>query len=133
MLCVPVLFISPVTTIFIQGYDSQIYLTVLYVVITLLLFGTRHIGSLWTVWFLKIETITDKSLREWYLEREVISGDITHQKLSEPALLKQARQDRLREIMEALPGFFKFRKTKDPMIRKLAECYQATSILMVGL
>lgn len=127
------MFLSPVTTILIQGYDSEVYLAVLYVFITMLLLGTRHIGSLWTTWFQKIEIIDDKALKDWYLERKIISEDRTPQILSEPALLKQARQDMLREVIEALPSLFNFRTTKDPMVLKLAECYEATSFMMVGL
>jgi hypothetical protein len=116
----------------VQGYDSQVYLTVIYVFIALLLFGTRHVGSLWTTWFHNIRLIDDKALTEWFVERKAGSEDITLQRLSEPALLKQARQDMLHEVLEALPSLFKFRRTKDPLVLKLAECYQATLIMMVS-
>ncbi|KAL5344247.1 hypothetical protein ACLOAV_010817 [Pseudogymnoascus australis] len=127
VLCVPVLFVSPLVTIFVQGYDTQVYLSVLYCFVTLVLVGTRHIASLWATWFLKIETIDDKALKEWYLER---TGNVALEKLSEPAILIQARQDLLRKVTKAIPGLFKFRTTNDAVVLKLAKCFEATSVMM---
>lgn len=129
MLCVPVLFVSPLVTIFVHGYDTQVYLSVLYCFVALVLVGTRHIASLWATWFLKIETIDDKALKEWYLER---TGNVALEKLSEPAILIRARQDLLHKVTKAVPGLFKFRTTNDAMVLKLAKCFEATSVMMVG-
>ncbi|KFZ18278.1 hypothetical protein V502_04173 [Pseudogymnoascus sp. VKM F-4520 (FW-2644)] len=130
VLCVPVLFVSPLVTIFVQGYDTQVYLSVLYFFVALVLVGTRHIASLWATWFLKIETIDDKALKEWYLER---TRNVALEKLSEPAILIRARQDLLHEVTKAVPGLFKFRTTNDVVVLKLAKCFEATSVMMVGL
>jgi hypothetical protein len=134
LMCLPVLFLSPLITILVQGYDSEVYITVLFVFISILLLGTRYIGSKWATWLHKVNIVDDKTLRKWYLDRQTESGsesaDMELEKLSEAALLKLARQELLKEILNALPGTFKFKRTKDELVRKLADSYHATLVML---
>lgn len=113
----------------------MIYLAVIYVFISLLLLGTRRSGSLWTIWFQNIHTIDDKALKAWFLENilgKIKDGQVDLEKLSEPALLKIARKELHSRVLDSLPGLFKFNRNKDQVVSRLAECYQATLILMVS-
>jgi hypothetical protein len=108
-----------------------IYLTVLYVFVSLLLLGTRYIGSKWTTWYQNIALVDDKTLREWYIQRESVRIDTSLQKMNEPALLKVAREDLLDEVLRAKSGFLKSKTIDDPLVSKLAKFYEATLFLMV--
>ena len=120
----------------VEGHDCVIYLAVIYVFISLLLLGTRRSGSLWTVWFQNIHTIDDKALKVWFLENILSKikkeGQVDFENLSEPALLKIARNELHSQVLNSLPGLFKFNQSKDPVVSRLAGCYQATLFLMVS-
>ena len=119
----------------IEGHDCVIYLAVIYVFISLLLLGTRRSGSLWTIWFQNIHTIDDKALKAWFLENNLgkkEDGQVAFENLSEPALLKIARNELHDQVLSSLPGLFKFNSNKDQVVSRLARCYQATLILMVS-
>jgi hypothetical protein len=127
------LFISPVTTILFGGPNSAVYLAVLYTFVSLLLLGTRYIGSQWTIWYQKIALLDDVTLREWYIQRETARCNTFVEKISEPALLKAARENLLREVQRAKSRIFQSKRTVDPLVSKLAKCYDATLFLMVCL
>lgn len=119
----------------VEGHDCLVYLVVIYVFISLLLFGTRRSGSLWTIWFQNIHTIDDKALKAWFLENnlgKIKDGQIAFENLPEPALLKIARNELHSQVLKSLPGLFRFSKSKDQVVSRLAGCYQATLILMVS-
>lgn len=119
----------------VEGHDCVIYLAVIYVFISLLLLGTRRSGSLWTVWFQNIHTIDDKALKAWFLGNnlgKIKDGQAAFENLSEPALLKIARNELHSRVLRSLPGLFRFNQSKDEVVSRLAGCYQATLILMVS-
>lgn len=131
--CIPILFISPITTILVGGHDSAIYLMVLYVFVSLLLLGTRYIGSKWITWYQNIAIVDDITLREWYIQRKSARNDTSVERISEPALLKAAREDLLNEVLRAKSRFLQSKTTDDPLVSKLAKFYVATLFLMVCL
>jgi hypothetical protein len=99
-----------------------------------LLLGTRYIGSQWTTWYQKIALVDDKALRQWYIRRETARNDTFIEKISEPALLKAAREDLIQEVLRTKSRIFQFKKSNDdPLVSRLADCYDATSFLMVCL
>lgn len=126
------LLISPLITNFFGGHDSAIYLTVLYAFVSLLLLGARHAGSRWTSWYQKIVVIDDKTLKEWYIQREVAKSNSTVEEKTESALLKASRQSLHKEILKAKSGVFHSNASNDPVVSELAKCYDSTLFLMVS-
>jgi hypothetical protein len=117
---------------FVGNHDIKIYLTVLFVFVTLLLMGVRHTGSRWTTWYQKIELVNDQTLRDWYIEKRVDSNRETLEKMSDPAILKLARQALLQDVLVEQKRFFFRPATKDKVVLKLVKSYPATVFLMVG-
>jgi hypothetical protein len=130
-MCIPVLFISPIATIFLPFHDIDIYLPVLYVFIALLILGVRRIGSRWTTWYQKVTPLDDSTLKEWYLDKVSSSTKDSLEKISEPAILKLGRQALLHDIVLEKRKWFFSRHTKDNLVAQLAKSFQATDFLMV--
>jgi hypothetical protein len=128
--CIPVLFVSPLTTIFVPHHDIIIYLAVLYVFVGFLLLGVRWTGSRWTTWYQQIKLITDTELRDWYTEKQGPSSRASIEEMSDPAVLKLSRESLLQEVLtEQGKSTFSF-KSKDPLVVKLAQSFKPTSFLM---
>jgi hypothetical protein len=90
----------------------------------------RNTGARWTTWYQKIDLITDTQLRDWYLSKRTSSNKDSLEKMSDPALLRLARQSLTNDILSE-ERFSIFRtKTKDPLVSKLARSYEATEFLM---
>jgi hypothetical protein len=128
--CIPILFLSPLTTIFVQFHDIYIYLTILYVFITMLLVGLRRTGSRWTTWYQKISLVEDAELRAWYLLRSNIVSRKEIEDMTDPAILKLAREALLRDVLLETRKPFFVQESKDPLILKLAKSFEATDFLM---
>jgi hypothetical protein len=69
IMVVPTLTVSPLLTIFIEGYDIYIYPCVLYIFVSLLILGTRHVATQWVTWYHNIKTLNDSDVKDWYLQR----------------------------------------------------------------
>jgi len=131
ILCIPVLFISPLITIFVPHHDVAIYLTVIYVFIFLLFLGVRRTGSRWTTWYQNIALIDDAALRSWYMDQLSASEREDTQKMTDPSVLKLARSSLQQNVLagQRKPIFAK--GSQDPMVSKLVDSYEATIFLMV--
>jgi hypothetical protein len=114
-------------------HDIDIYLTVLYTFTTLLAFGVRHIGSQWTTWYQKIILLDDLTLKDWYLDRVPSRTKDDLLEISEPAILKLARQALFHDVVLERQKYFLARRTKDPLVAQLAGSLQATDFLMVSI
>ena len=125
---IPFLFISPIITIWIPGYDIFIYLSVIYTFLMLLVAGVRYTGSRWTTWYLEIEKISDSGLREWYVETHAEGNEEVLSGLTDPRVLRLARIELLRKVKEAR-GLFGI-SSKDPVVLSLAKSYDATIFLL---
>ncbi|KAI4923754.1 uncharacterized protein J4E92_007728 [Alternaria infectoria] len=77
IMVVPTLVISPLLTIFIQDYDIYIYPGVLYIFITLLILGTRHVATQWVTWYHNIKTLNDADIKDWYVKRSAKEQRVT--------------------------------------------------------
>ncbi|OCL10264.1 glycosyltransferase family 4 protein [Glonium stellatum] len=76
IICViPTLIISPVLTLMVTGHDVIIYLSVLYLFVTLLILGTRHVGSQWVTWYNNIKTLDDAAVKAWYVRTNEQGGN----------------------------------------------------------
>lgn len=128
VMVIPFLFISPIITIWIPDKEIFIYLAVIYTFIILLGLGVRHIGSLWTTWYLTIEKIGDQELRKWYVDTYVDGNEDTISTLTEPGVLKLAREAMIKDVRGARRRFGG--TSKDPKVLSLAKSYDATIFLL---
>jgi hypothetical protein len=71
IMVVPTLIISPILTIFWPGHDIYIYPAILYIFITLLILGTRHVATQWVTWYHNIKTLNDVDVKDWYVQKYV--------------------------------------------------------------
>lgn len=65
---IPTLIISPIITIWVEGYDIIIYPVVLFVFVILLILGTRHVATQWVTWYHNIKTLNDSDVKDWYVQ-----------------------------------------------------------------
>ncbi|KAH0279928.1 glycosyltransferase family 4 protein, partial [Aureobasidium melanogenum] len=77
--CIPILFISPILTTFVNGHDLLIYLLIIYTFVIALLFTFRNLLHEWTTWLAKVPSVKEKDLLAWYnskmkKEQEFSSG-----------------------------------------------------------
>jgi hypothetical protein len=69
IMVIPTLTISPLLTIFHPGYDIYIYPCIIYIFITFLFLGTRHVANQWVTWYHDIKTLNDADIKDWYIQR----------------------------------------------------------------
>jgi hypothetical protein len=96
IMVVPTLTISPLLTTFIwnhkdrnkKAYDIYIYPCVLYVFVSLLILGTRHVATQWVTWYHDIKTLNDSDVKDWciqrYKQRESVIGATKSKCMSGP-------------------------------------------------
>jgi hypothetical protein len=118
-------------TIFATTRDVIVYLTVLYVFVSLMLIGVRYIGSRWATWHQRLTLVEDSELREWYLDRVAAECREELQEKTDPALLKLARQCLLRDVIQETRKLFFVKPTDDVLVLKMAKSFEATGFLMV--
>jgi hypothetical protein len=99
----------------------------------LLVFGVRHTGSQWTTWYQKIILLDDLTLKDWYLDKASSSTKDDLLEISEPAILKLARQAMFHDVLLEKRKYFFTHRTKDPLVAQLARSLQATDFLMVSV
>jgi hypothetical protein len=66
---IPVLFLSPLLSSFVNDYDLVIYLSVGYSFLSLLLFQYRRLCHEWMNWMDNIPQLTDKDIFDWHTSR----------------------------------------------------------------
>lgn len=64
---IPTLLISPIITLWVSCHDIIIYPTVLFVFVTLLILGTRHVATKWVTWYHNIKALNDSDVKDWYI------------------------------------------------------------------
>jgi hypothetical protein len=114
-------------------HDIDIYLTVLYTFTILLAFGVRHTGAQWTTWYQKIILVDDSALKYWYLDKVSSTDKDDLLEISEPAILKLARQALFHDVLLERRKHIFTRRTKDPLVSQLSGSLQATDFLMVSI
>ncbi|POS88089.1 hypothetical protein EPUL_000337 [Erysiphe pulchra] len=128
LILVPFLLLSPIISMWIPGYDIYVYLAVLYSFIILLILSIRYLGSSWTTWLFRIVIIDDQRLKKWYIDRYQSGDEKGLVNITEPGLLKIARDTILRDIKVAKKRFWK--KVDDPLIKALANSHNASTFLL---
>jgi hypothetical protein len=114
----------------VRVHDIDIYLTVLYIFITILFMGLRQLGSRWTTWFQKIDLLKDSELREWYISNSHISAKELDS-LTDPAVLKLAHQALHHQVVAETRKNLFAKKSEDPLVLKMTKSFEATDFLMV--
>ncbi|RLL97776.1 hypothetical protein CFD26_103140 [Aspergillus turcosus] len=129
MCCIPILFISPVLTIWVH-HDIIIYPCVLAVFLTALLLGARRVIAKWNNWYLDIPCITDGQVVDWYQRTYLASASVddAEKELASTAL---ARQTLLACVLKERKRWFWTRSTADHFVKRLADEYSATMFLLV--
>jgi len=127
MMAVPILFISPVLTIFVQ-HDIPVYLSVLTIFLCSLLYGGRKVMSDWATWYLQIPVVTDAEVVDWYAKKNgiIASGE----DLKELSATGQPRNELHAAVNKEAKRHFWTAKTKDPLVAKMAAGYVSTKFLM---
>ncbi|KAJ6032272.1 Glycosyl transferase family 1 [Penicillium herquei] len=129
ILCIPLLFLSPIITIF-AGYDSVVYICVLYVFAGALLFSLRSTFSNWMTWYQSIRCTDDAEIRQWYISAHGDGNEKAFAMMSDPAVLKLSREALLHDIhLEISRGFFS-KKTDDQLVKELARDWASTNFLL---
>lgn len=128
---IPILFISPIVTLFVH-HDILVYLCVMAAFLISLLLGARGIISQWSTWYLKVPCVTDTEVVNWYIKTksssEPSSGlsegglDLAATPLPRKALLDDVLKERNRRCWT--------KSTNDELVLKLAEGYPATMFLL---
>lgn len=112
----------------IPDHDIFIYLTVFYAIFITLVFATRHIGSKWTTWLFKIESISDETLKKWYID-QYYEGSRDHLgDMTELGLLKIARDTIIRDVDSVRNSYLK--NTDDSLVKRLAKTYDSAIFLL---
>lgn len=127
--CIPILFVSPMVLMFIDGHDVAVYLTVLHVFVGMLFVGVRRTGSKWTTWYQKVSLVDDSTLRNWYIETKAC-GMNSVEKMSDPAVLRFAREALLADVVAERKKHMFSHQTNDPLVKKMAKSFEATNFLM---
>jgi hypothetical protein len=89
---IPFLFISPILTTFIPGYDVGIYLAILYTFLILLLVQYRNLTKQWASWRAKVPIMTAEEVSGWYANRLAQESNSEKPALSGDALDRAARK-----------------------------------------
>lgn len=129
MCCIPILFISPILTLWI-GYDIVIYLCVLAGFLTALLLGAAKIAASWSTWYLNITFVSDQEINKWYQETQMTDEndmppgvtDIATTPLPRMAFAAAVEKERLRSQWT--------KATDDELVLKIAKAYNSTKFLM---
>lgn len=126
MLCVPILFIAPVITIWI-GHDRTVYFCLLTLFLFMLLLGARKTLSQWSTWYLKIPCVTDAEVVNWYCKtRGAMALDVGEDVDTSPL----PRQELHAAVLKERNRYFWQKSTKDALVKKLADGYASTLFLM---
>ncbi|KAL2002885.1 hypothetical protein VTN02DRAFT_5671 [Thermoascus thermophilus] len=129
LVCIPILFISPIVTTF-TGHDSAIYIAVLYFFTGVLLFGLRSVSSQWVTWYQKIRRVDDAELRQWYISTHAGNDEKVLGRMSDPAALKLSREALLNDVLaERRKGLFS-NATSDTLVAELARDWDSTNFLL---
>jgi hypothetical protein len=127
MLCIPILFLSPIITIFVQ-HDIPVYLSVLTLFLCSLLFGARKVMTAWATWYLNIPVVTDAEILTWYTGKHDITA--SDEELKELSATGKPRDELQAAVVKESQRSFWSAKTKDTLVGRLAVGYESTRFLM---
>ncbi|KAK3395088.1 hypothetical protein B0H63DRAFT_533600 [Podospora didyma] len=128
---IPVLFLSPIISTFINGHDLKIYLSVGYGFLITILAQYRYLCHEWINWTDNIPKFNDKDIVEWYslrLDRQQLSDDSTAESITgvskeSPEVFKRLALQAFRQSVDSRQkGLFNLRGrilVPDPLVRRI--------------
>ncbi|KAK3314058.1 glycosyl transferase [Apodospora peruviana] len=126
--CVPILFISPILSMW-TGNDIIVYVPVLTAfLIAILIVARSTIGS-WSSWHLKIPLVADAEVMKWYKETPEGSA-IDLKRITDEQLMHRARMAIHLAVLRETERWLPTKSKADPLIIKLAKGYPPTMFLM---
>lgn len=119
--CIPILFISPILTSFVNGHDLLIYLLIIYTFVVALLVSFRNLLHEWTTWLSKVPSVKEKDLIAWHnsLKKQDSTSEGDSQEIAARARLA------LRTAVHEFRNRSLFRQTfnsepdMDPFVKKM--------------
>ncbi|EFX04881.1 glycosyl group 1 family protein [Grosmannia clavigera kw1407] len=127
--CIPILFISPVVSIFTR-HDIAVYIPVLTVFCLSLLYGARKTLAEWSSWYLHIPPVTDSEVVAWFRGNSKGSTTVDLENMRDNDVMPLARDAIHKAVVKETKRWFFVRSSADPLVKKLAEGYGATMYLM---
>jgi hypothetical protein len=130
---VPTLLISPIVTSWLPKKSNQItivYLVILYAFIGLLFIGLRWVGSRWVTWLSKVHAVDDAAVKDWYIRTQAGGRKDAYEGLTDPAAMSLARTCLSNAVEKERKRHFWQRSKADPLVLKLAGCWEATIFLL---
>ncbi|KAH0537525.1 hypothetical protein FGG08_005700 [Glutinoglossum americanum] len=128
VVCIPVLFVSPIVTLWIR-HDVAVYLSVLYGFVTSLLLGSRRIISQWSTWHLKVPTVTDNDILNWYITTKASGDSGALAGMTDPAAMRLAQKTLLADVLKERSRLPWTKSMADGLVLQLAKGYTATMFL----
>ncbi|KAJ5930600.1 Glycosyl transferase family 1 [Penicillium verhagenii] len=129
IMCIPILFLSPILTTFI-GNDSAIYIAVLYICIGVLLLCLRSTTSQWVTWYQSIRRTDDNEIRKWYIAIHGDNDEKVLDDMSDPGALKLARGALLEDLMSERSRSIVSKPTTNQLVKELAHDWESTNFLL---
>jgi len=133
--CIPMLFISPVLSMF-TGHDILVYVVVLGAFLVTILVCARNTIGQWSSWHLKIPVVADAEVIQWFRGVTTL-GEAELQNTTDQQLMHLARTALhaavLRERRWWRWGCFASPASSaapDPLVARLARGYESTMFLM---
>ncbi|KAJ5116370.1 hypothetical protein N7456_000718 [Penicillium angulare] len=129
LLCIPISFLSPIISTF-TGNDLAVYLVVLYALTGVLLLCLRSATSKWMTWYQAIRYTDDSEIREWYIYTHGSNNNRDFDEMSDPAVLKLAREALLDDVKRERSRWIVSKSTNDQLIKELARDWESTNFLL---
>jgi glycosyltransferase involved in cell wall biosynthesis len=131
MTCIPILFISPVASLWLRN-DIVVYFCVLSFFLISLLMGARSTMAQWSTWYLKIPSVTDTEVVDWYLRTQGLHSSALSDadEMEDAGKSSEPRQALHAAVLKERNRHFWTPATKDPLIAKLAAGYSSTTFLV---
>jgi glycosyltransferase involved in cell wall biosynthesis len=126
--CVPILFISPLVSIF-TGHDIIVYVTVLSAFLAAILYKTWSIIGQWSSWYLSIPSVSDAEVLKWYRSSSnALSVELGN--MSDSSVMHLARSALHDSVLKDCYRSPFSKASTDPLITKLSRGYRPTMFLM---
>ncbi|PBP26082.1 glycosyl transferase, group 1 family protein [Diplocarpon rosae] len=130
MCCIPILFISPLLSLWI-GHDIAVYFCVLTIFLFSLLYGARKTMAQWTTWYLHIPFVTDGEVVRWYMKTKEASSSLgPSEDMREISTGPSPRIALHAAVLKECNRHLWTKATSDPLVSRLATGYSSTMFLM---
>ena len=128
MSCIPILFISPLVTLWVP-HDIAIYICVLTLFLTALLLSARKIMSQWSTWYLSIPCVTDTEVVNWYIKMKS-PANLSPEEIKTIGVGPKPRKALHTAVLKECDRHFWTSATADTLVKKLSDGYASTMFLM---